>query len=107
MSSRFKHEGFTQDLGGDASPVYLFPWKDIMSQVCGRGMSKSDVDLLENMTNYSGHNKNSEETWAMQNCGSVDADGGIRPDLMWKTKVSRTMNLIVSLIDNVRQQGPT
>eukprot|EP00954_Amorphochlora_amoebiformis_P025639 1374316-Amorphochlora_amoeboformis.AAC.1 len=38
----------------------LFTWKEIMSQVCGRGMSKSDVDLLERMTNYSGHNKNSE-----------------------------------------------
>eukprot|EP00466_Bigelowiella_natans_P013588 jgi/Bigna1/40151/e_gw1.39.40.1 len=35
----------------------LFTWKEIMIQVCGRGMTRGDCDLLERMTNYSGHQK--------------------------------------------------
>jgi len=37
----------------------LFTWQEVSALVCGRGMSLQDVDLLEEMTNYSGgHGKN-------------------------------------------------
>jgi hypothetical protein len=33
----------------------LFTWKELETQVCGRGMSVKDVDLLQEMTKYNGY----------------------------------------------------
>uniref|UniRef100_A0A7S0DIF5 Uncharacterized protein n=1 Tax=Amorphochlora amoebiformis TaxID=1561963 RepID=A0A7S0DIF5_9EUKA len=41
------------------SLLTMFTWQEVSALVCGRGMSLGDIELLEQMTSYSGgHNKN-------------------------------------------------
>jgi hypothetical protein len=44
------------------SAVSLFSWKELELRACGRGFTVKDVDLLEKMTNYSGHGKDDRVT---------------------------------------------